>query len=843
MSGGAIRFVADTSQFSGEMDKASRSTLNVAASAEDARKRIVASYQQQVKAAQDAGASQAQLASITNRASSQLASVTEDNARRYINSIDRMEERVRRFNAARQTLNTSTITAPTSSFNMGGYAAEENAAKGLATAVEGVSAAHGRGASAAVQFGSVMRGMEGNFSRNVRAAESFGASLSFLGPIVDAAFPIVGAAALGYALFEMGKHAYDAFENVVMLRDAVKGLNEMQIKVDSDHTRSQDKQESDVENILEHSGLGGKSAALKQRYNYQSQKPIDLSSYFYSDSYKKLPDDVKGSFENTYKSIAPGDAAAKIQKITTTINDLNNAISGVKNHTIGAFLPVINGKGPGATRDPLSYYQAQLTAAKQIKTQLTDASDDRTAGLQAIQMDTTAAQTEEQKKAATLSREAAAKATAIRKQQAADMMRGLESDAAVSKQQQEYATHMADVANEWVNEKFTTAGLSPDDSKQLSQSGADQAARITALRQSIDLNKQNSDAIAQSALQMAVATGQMSKLDAARVAATMHTQQYNDALKQLQDQAAYIQIDHQYDQRPAARQAALQTNANQQTALTVGYQIQSAQDRQAYNPASTSASTGFANALDEFVVASQDAATQMRELTTNTLQGLNAQIVDAISGKRTSFGNFGAGVFRSVAGTGLQKAEGSALSMFGFGSSEKLGTPGNPMIVKFADGTSSMTSTAGGFLKSLFGGGGSKGPGQSGLNTALGISGNAAEDDANGGGMGTIASDVLPLLSGGLAIGGSADANSNYLVGEKGPEILSMGSQSGRVIPNSQIGGSTGHTIYIDASGSTDPAQTRVQVTRGIQVAAPHISANTINAQQDQRRRRPTSAR
>lgn len=862
MPAGALQFVADTSQFSGEMERASKSTLNVAASAEEARQRIVASYQQQVKAAHDLGASQTQLASIANRASSQLASVTEDNARRYINAVDRMEDRTRRFNAARQAISSATITTPTSSFDLGGYAAETNAAKALSGAVDGVSAAHGRGASSAVQFGSVMRGLEGNFSRNIRAAEAFGSSLSFLGPLVEVAFPIVGAAALGYALVEMSKHAYEAWQNIVNLRSAIEGLNQLQIKVDSDHGRAGDQQESAVESILERTQ--GRAAAATQKYSYQSQQPLDLSSYFYSDQFKKLPNDVKGTFEATYKNVAPADAQAKIQQITKTVNELTAALDGVKNHTIGAFLPVINGSGPGASRDPAAYYQAQLTAAKQIQTGLTDASGTRSANLQVDQTDIVTGQAEDQQKAAQAAQAAGRKAAEARRQAAAEMAKSWEVDLKNWELAQEYAKNISNFTSEYMNEAIKSQGLSPDDQKSLSQHGSADAARITALSQGLALTQQNADALAQFSIQMALSTGQISKMDAAQATAALHRQQYTDAMEKLQAQSASIASDHRYDQNETARTAAQLDNQNQQSGLTAKYSIQLAQDNQSANPASSSASVGFANAINDFVAASQDAASQMKELTSNTLQGLNQQIVAAMSGQRTNFSNFGAGVFRNVSSIGLQKSEGSALSLFG-GKSGKLGSnKGNPMFVQVvgADGIRQFGSGSGGYAGGVFGSGGSgssgstngffgavnkafgtsfgssvSGPGYDGLDAAQGISMNAgsvAVDDTD---------SFAGMLDGALAVGGPADSNSSYLVGERGPEILSMGSQSGRVIPSSKIGGSSGHTFNIDASGSTDPAQTRVQVMRGIQAAAPHISANAINAQSEQRRRKPSSAR
>ena len=54
--------------------------------------------------------------------------------------------------------------------------------------------------------------------------------------------------------------------------------------------------------------------------------------------------------------------------------------------------------------------------------------------------------------------------------------------------------------------------------------------------------------------------------------------------------------------------------------------------------------------------------------------------------------------------------------------------------------------------------------------------------------------------------GGPVSAGGAYVVGERGPEILQMGSKGGNIIPNSQIdgGGSvTNIVVNVDASGSS----------------------------------------
>ena len=55
------------------------------------------------------------------------------------------------------------------------------------------------------------------------------------------------------------------------------------------------------------------------------------------------------------------------------------------------------------------------------------------------------------------------------------------------------------------------------------------------------------------------------------------------------------------------------------------------------------------------------------------------------------------------------------------------------------------------------------------------------------------------------AKGGSVSAGGAFLVGEKGPELLQMGSKSGNIIPNNALGGDSITnliTVNVDASGS-----------------------------------------
>ena len=57
------------------------------------------------------------------------------------------------------------------------------------------------------------------------------------------------------------------------------------------------------------------------------------------------------------------------------------------------------------------------------------------------------------------------------------------------------------------------------------------------------------------------------------------------------------------------------------------------------------------------------------------------------------------------------------------------------------------------------------------------------------------------LFGGFLSTGGPAKAGKSYIVGEKGPELFTPGV-SGKVSPNSALGGSTNIVVNVDASGS-----------------------------------------
>lgn len=81
----------------------------------------------------------------------------------------------------------------------------------------------------------------------------------------------------------------------------------------------------------------------------------------------------------------------------------------------------------------------------------------------------------------------------------------------------------------------------------------------------------------------------------------------------------------------------------------------------------------------------------------------------------------------------------------------------------------------------------------------------------NGAKVGNFIGNLNPF-GGARAAGGPVSMGKTYLVGERGPELFSPGS-NGTIIPNKALGGkSSGTTINISVSGAIDPASTARQI-------------------------------
>lgn len=88
-----------------------------------------------------------------------------------------------------------------------------------------------------------------------------------------------------------------------------------------------------------------------------------------------------------------------------------------------------------------------------------------------------------------------------------------------------------------------------------------------------------------------------------------------------------------------------------------------------------------------------------------------------------------------------------------------------------------------------------------GLLDAIGLGGEASEAAGGGGGV---------QVRGARAEGGVVQPRGTYLVGEKGPELITMGARAGYVTPNHELGGD-GSPVYVTVMLDGQPIQARVR--------------------------------
>jgi hypothetical protein len=370
-----------------------------------------------------------------------------------------------------------------------------------------------------------------------------------------------------------------------------------------------------------------------------------------------------------------------------------------------------------------------------------------------------------------------------------------------------------------------------------------QAAAAASGRILQDQAEDAARSIALSTVQWQLQAGYISKADAAVMTQTLHTMQYEAAVKRLAEEYAAVQLKPDSDaERNAIKTKGVDLNARRATEVM--------QDQAAV--AGTSWSDALKRANAEWVRDSQDTAKQVASLYNGVLNGLNSDLEMYFQnvGRRgvhhagRDLGNAVGGTIRGVGGqiaeNGLKRAESSVLGMFGMGGSGKPdGSKDNKYWVQFDSPMAGATGEVG----NVFSGD---------LAKKLGFGGDDSGSDSSSSGTGffakTLGSVIGSLASGifggGKAIGGGVSLGKTYLIGESGPELFTPGA-TGFVTPNNRIssgGSQTTHMpVTVDARGSHDPAAVEAAVNRGIAAAAPQIVAASLAAGKDQRARVPSS--
>ncbi len=335
------------------------------------------------------------------------------------------------------------------------------------------------------------------------------------------------------------------------------------------------------------------------------------------------------------------------------------------------------------------------------------------------------------------------------------------------------------------------------------------------------------DAMVKMRIAGAVASGAMTKLDAATAMAALHQQEYSQAMSAFKAQIRSLQVGVAgAGMTPVEKRAAIARVRAQQVQFQTGAMQVAQRDAMAtgqWRPGSTV--VAVRNALDEFVLAVRDTSGAIASIVTGTVTGVNRTLSGAIMAHsynswewRRHILNAMSGQMRSAGARGLDVAmsgmEGGVLKAFGFGPKVKRGdSPTVPIYTMDV--------------------GGMKGAGSAGA--ALGKIASATAKHGVGGFFGSI-------FQGFFANGGTVLPGMPAIVGERGPELF-VPHSAGRIVPNHQLVGNVTHHYHIDARGATDPAAVEMAVHRAIGQAAPHIVAASVQAVHEHHSRIPTNRR
>ena len=242
------------------------------------------------------------------------------------------------------------------------------------------------------------------------------------------------------------------------------------------------------------------------------------------------------------------------------------------------------------------------------------------------------------------------------------------------------------------------------DDSQLKDQGRGWAEALKAMNEYASAQGEAQRQIAETALAMAVSTGQISKLDAAQTEAQLHTQEFAEAWENLQTALANAEALPE----GAERQKQLYTLQAQGAQMQGQRTVQVMQDQQAIDSQTVGGATK--EALGEMVSAWQDMAQAIAGTLTKTVGGFNDDIANLLTQKHIYRGDIGrafGGTFREASGsmirTGLQGAESAVLGGFGFGGKRDGSTAQQALWVQMAAALPGSAAGAPGLPGSILG--------------------------------------------------------------------------------------------------------------------------------------------
>jgi hypothetical protein len=706
--------------------------------------------------------------------------------------------------------------------------------------IEGLQGTSTKAAHATVQpwqaASAAIRVFEGNVTNNIRAAERFVASIGPLRNVLVSAFPVVGAVALAGVFGEMAMRLQKFIEQarevpralqrgfeqmnasaLVTVDDLRKSNDELQNQIDKLQGRPQnnlalaldeariaaDKLEQSLaadnekmDSLMKQHAVGGIAGGLFSG-QYRTAGSAGSINYFN----QSLADEGH-AFNMAVHDFGPDSPQAQEaqRKIDATRKDAERWVAG----RIAEVRKWIDKKASTSNLDMLQGFQAQLDYQQDVESlnaQHEPLEKKRDALQHAKDLE------EFQKKQLAAATKLSNELNAQRKQYDEMRQQFEQTDGSASFFQ------LIPLVNAQGKPGKAATGLPllPDDLSKGDNSNIQQSSRVVTeylkhLNEGVAIEQKNADAIAAMSLQIEMASGRMSRFDAAQAMAAMHTQEFADAMRLLdQRQQALDAADYLTPEERAEKQAQI----NNQRALARGeYGVTQMQDTEAIR--SATALGTFSDALAHTTQRLEDWSAKGAQLFDQTLGSVNDEIVHALTTrdhqKAFEFGNIGANLGRGIMGIGLEKMEGDVLKALGFGGGKPDGSASKPFHVVMG---------------------------------AVSAAGSAVSNDIGG-----LFGKILHVFHiPGFAEGGSIPSNMPAIVGERGPELF-IPSTAGHIVPNHRLLGG-GHTfnIPVDARGATDPAQVKAAARSAVREAIPAILQASLAASREERVRTPSMNR
>jgi hypothetical protein len=210
---------------------------------------------------------------------------------------------------------------------------------------------------------------EGRMLGANRAAAAFLSTTLGLGPILQAAFPIIGIAAFATVLYEVGKGAYDLYQNIVNLKGQIEALGEASSKTAREAAAANWEYIQTYAELLKAQGKFG--AAQQELASHAGDKPERLSLGLSKEQLKELPQAMQDFAKSLEQVNTAGQASAvfkeldkQIDETAKKIQDLQDKIDHPKTVTIATY------GVPTQVPEDTSRYSAQLTAATEYENSL-----------------------------------------------------------------------------------------------------------------------------------------------------------------------------------------------------------------------------------------------------------------------------------------------------------------------------------------------------------------------------------------------------------------------------------------------------------------------------------------